>query len=129
MHEGQAGLYELCQGRFFALTGGKVYGKGYRNQSRTFEVSPQKAKITKGMGSYELSCIAPGASSFEWYEDGKLIEDATTDSYTVEWTHKTPHTRTYKVVPIYSVFNEKVRGEAAEAHVELTPVGIVIKIQ
>ena len=37
--------------------------------------------------------------------------------------------RTYRVVPVYTVFNEKVRGEEAETTVELTPVGIVIKIQ
>ena len=107
-----------------------MYGKGYTGQTGDFEVAlPQTAKITKGTGSYELSCIAPGASSFEWYEDGKLIEGATTDSYTVEWTHKAPHTRTYKVVPVYTVFNEKVRGEATEASVEISPLGIVIEIQ
>ena len=129
-HEGQAGLYDLCEGKFYPLTGGKVYGKSYTGQIDDFEVAlPQTAKITKGTGSYELSCIAPGASSFEWYENGKLIEGATTDSYTVEWTHKAPHTRTYKVVPVYTVFNEKVRGEATEAQVELTPLGIVIEIQ
>ena len=130
MHEGQAGLYELCEGKFYPLEGGKVYGKGYTGQTGDFEVAlPQTAKITKGTGSYELSCIAAGASSFEWYEDDKLIEGATTDSYTVEWTHKAPHTRTYKVVPVYTVFNEKVRGEAAEASVEISPLGIVIEIQ
>ena len=129
-HEGQAGLYDLCEGKFYPLTGGKVYGRGYTGQNGDFEVVlPQTAKITKGTGSYELSCIAPGASSFEWYENGKLIEDATTDSYTVQWTNKRPHVRTYKVVPVYTVFNEKVRGEVAEAQVELTPIGIVIEVQ
>ena len=131
-HEGQAGLYELCEGKFYPLTGGRVCGKGYKGQSErgTFEVSPQPAKLTKGGEPSMLTCIAPGAASFEWYEDGKLIDGATTDSYTVQWTNKKPHTRTYKVVPVYNVFNTKVRGDvAAEAQVELTPAGIVIEIQ
>ena len=129
-HEGQAGLYDLLHGGFYPLTGGKVYGKGYSGQSDTFKVAlPQTAKITKGTGDYELTCIAPGASSFEWYEDGKLIDDATTDSYTVEWTYKAPHMRTYKVVPVYTVFNEKVRGEASEAQVEISPFGLIFGVQ
>ena len=130
-HEGQAGLYELCEGKFYPLTGGRVCGKGYKGQSEhgTFTVSPQPGKITKGSSPYELSCIAPGASSFEWYEDDKLIEGATTDSYAVQWTNKKPHTRTYKVVPVYNVFNTRVKGDAATAQVELTPVGILISVQ
>ena len=130
-HEGQAGLYDLCEGEFYALTGGKVYGKGYKGQSErgTFEVSPQPAKITKGTGSDTLTCLAPGASSFEWYKDGVRIEGATTDSIKVTWSHKEAGVATYSVKPVYTVFNEKVLGDAATARVELTPVGITISVQ
>lgn len=130
-HDGQAGLYDLLNNKFYPLTTGKVYGKGYSGQSGTFEVAlPQTAKIMKGMGPYELSCIASGASSFEWYEDGKLIGGATTDSYAVTW-EKTPapYTRTYSVVPVYTVFNEPVRGNAATAVIEMSPCGTMIIVQ
>ena len=128
VNEGKAGLYDLCQGQFFALTGGKVYGRGYKGQSErgTFEISPKPAKLEAEGDTNTLTCLAPGASSFEWYENGKLIEGATTDSYTVEWQARAPHVRTYSVVPVYTVFNEKVRGEAAAADVEFSPLGMVL---
>ena len=130
-HEGQAGLYDLCEGEFYALTGGKVYGKGYKGQSErgTFEVSPKPAKITKGAGSDTLTCLAPGASSFAWYKDGVLIEGETTDSLTVAWSRKEAGVATYSVRPVYTVFNEKVLGDAATAQVEMTPVGMMISVQ
>ena len=79
-------------------------------------------------GSGTLMCFAPSAQSYEWYEDGKLIEGATGDSLTLNWTRKKPHVRTYSVKPVYTVFNEKVLGEAASAEVEFIPLGMIISI-
>ena len=130
---GVAGLYETCQNRFFPLTGGKVRGKGYQGQTGEFEISPQPAKLTykEGENSTTLTCLAAGAQSYEWYEDGVLIPGKTSDSLTLTWIHTKAKakTHTYSVKPVYTVFNEKVIGEPVSATVEYTPVGtrIVIK--
>lgn len=126
---GVAGLYDLCTDTFKPLTGGKVSGKGYRGQTGEFEVAPQSMQITSSAGSGTLTCFATSAQSYEWYEDGQKIDNATSDSLTVDWTQRKPHTRTYSVVPVYTVFNETVRGEPASATVELIPLGAIITIR
>ena len=132
---GVAGLYELHTKAFFPLTGGKVSGRGYKGQSGEFEIAPQPATLTKnGTGNTAtLTCLAAGAQSYEWYEDGVLMDGETSDSLTLNW-EKTKakmngHTHTYSVKPVYTVFNEKVLGDAATATVEYTPQGMVISIQ
>ena len=57
----------------------------------------------------------------------------TSDSLTLNWERAKAkpnnHTHTYSVKPVYTVFNEKVLGDAATATVEYTPQGMVISIQ
>jgi len=57
----------------------------------------------------------------------------TSDSLTLSWDRSKAktgnHAHTYSVKPVYTVFNEKVLGEAATATVEYTPLGLVISIQ
>ena len=124
---GVAGLYETCQNRFFPLTGGKVRGKGYQGQTGEFEISPQPATLTykEGENSTTLTCLAAGAQSYEWYEDGVLMPGETSDSLTLTWIHTKAKakTHTYSVKPVYTVFNERVVGDAVTATVEYTPVG------
>ena len=130
---GVAGLYETCQNRFFPLTGGKVRGKGYQGQTGEFEISPQPATLTykEGENSTTLTCLAAGAQSYEWYEDGVLMPGETSDSLTLTWTHTKAKSQahTYSVKPVYIVFNERVVGDAVTATVEYTPVGtrVIIK--
>jgi hypothetical protein len=130
---GVAGLYETCQNRFFPLTGGKVRGKGYQGQTGEFEISPQPATLTykEGENSTTLTCLAAGAQSYEWYEDGVLMPGETSDSLTLTWIHTKAKakTHTYSVKPIYTVFNERVVGEPVSATVEYTPLGtrVIIK--
>ena len=128
---GVAGLYETCQNRFFPLTGGKVRGKGYKGQSGEFVISPQPARLTRnGTGrTATLTCLAVGAQSYEWYENGVLMPGETSDSLTLAWTKAEPHVRTYSVVPVYTVFNETVKGDPATAEVEYLPTGLTIVIQ
>ena len=128
---GVAGLYETCQNRFFPLTGGKVRGKGYKGQSGEFVISPQPARLTRnGTGrTATLTCLAVGAQSYEWYENGVLMPGETSDSLTLAWTKEEPHVRTYSVVPVYSIFNEVVKGDPATAEVEYLPTGLMIVIQ
>ena len=131
---GVAGLYETCQNRFFPLTGGKVRGKGYKDQSGEFVISPQPARLTRtGTGSTAtLTCLAAGAQSYEWYEDGVKMQDATSDALTLTWTRaraKSPAVHTYSVKPVYTVFNEKIIGDPVSATVEYTPLGTVLIIK
>ena len=128
---GVAGLYETCQNRFFPLTGGKVRGKGYKDRSGEFLISPQPARLTRSgtARTATLTCLAAGAQSYEWYEDGVLLSGQTSDSLTLTWTKEEPHVRTYSVVPVYSVFNEVVKGDPATAEVEYLPTGLMIVIQ
>ena len=53
----------------------------------------------------------------------------TSDSLTLAWTKAEPHVRTYSVVPVYTVFNETVKGDPATAEVEYLPTGLTIVIQ
>ena len=80
-----------------------------------------------------LTCLAPSAQSYEWYEDGVRMPGETSDSLTLNWERAKAkpnnHTHTYSVKPVYTVFNEKVLGDAATATVEYTPQGMVISIQ
>ena len=128
---GVAGLYEICQNRFFPLTGGKVRGKGYSGQSGEFEISPQPATLThkEGDNSTTLTCLAAGAQSYEWYEDGVKMEE-TFDSLTLTWdkdkAKPSSYVHTYSVKPVYSVFNEKIVGDAVSATVEYTPLGFIV---
>ncbi len=124
---GVAGLYDLVGEQFYPLTGGKVCGKGTKGKSE-FVVSPQPMRIVRN-GTGALKCLAAGARSYEWYDDGNLIEGETGDSLTLEWTRQKPHVRTYSVRPVYAVFNETVRGEAATVQVEFIPPGTSISIR
>ena len=127
----EAGLYDLVNGTAWKLTGGKVYGKGFRGTAdypSEFQIAPQPTKLTKTSGGSTLTCLAAGAQSYEWYEDGVRIDGVSGDSLAISWTWRRPHVRTYSVVPVYNVLNETVKGDPASAVVEYTPVGIVIKV-
>ena len=129
VHNGQAGLYELCQKRFFPLTGGKVSGATFAGQE--FQIAPQPAKLTSSSGrnTATLTCLAAGAQSYEWYEDGVLLSGETSDALTLNWTREEPHVRTYSVIPVYTVFNETVKGDPVTAEVEYAPMGVTIVIR
>ena len=131
---GVAGLYETCQKRFFPLIGGKVRGATINGD--TVQIAPQPAKLTyeSGENSTTLTCLAiGGAQSYEWYEDGVLISDEPSGSLTLNWDRAKAkannYVHTYSVKPVYSVFNERVVGEAVSATVEYSPLGMVITIK
>ena len=130
---GVAGLYDLCESKFYPLSGGKVSGKPVVGADEFITV-PQPAKLTRtGTGStVTLTCFAPSAQSYEWYENGVLIPDETSDALTLNWERAKAkadnHIHTYSVKPVYEVFNETVRGEAVSAAVEYKPLGTTIII-
>ena len=93
------------------------------------------ARLTHGgsNNSTTLTCLAVGAQSYEWYEDGVLISGETSDSLTLEWSRAKAkannYAHTYSVKPVYTVFNERVVGEAVSATVEYSPLGMLIIIK
>ena len=121
---GVAGLYDLVGAKFYPLAGGKVRGRGAKGRDE-FVVRPQPTRIDIG-GTGTLACFAAGAQRYDWYENGNLIEGETGDSLKLQWVKLRPHTRTYSVVPVYTVFNETVKGETATAEVEFKPLGTAI---
>ena len=128
VRDNQAGLYDLVNNTFSAVAGGKVRGATLAGQA--FQISPQSATLThhEGANSTTLTCLAAGAQSYEWYMNGEKV-DNDTDSLTVTWTSHNPHVRTYSVVPVYTVFNETVKGDAVSATVEYTPIGVIVSIR
>jgi len=124
---GVAGLYETCENKFLQVLGGKVSGATLKGEA--FQIAPEPAKLAKGDAPATLKCLAAGAQSYEWYVDGEKVDGETSESLTIAWTHKRPHVRSYSVVPVYTVFNETVKGEPATATVEMTPLGTVVEIR
>ena len=109
-------------------------GKGTKGVSEFITV-PQSARLTRreGLNTTTLTCFAPSAQSYEWYEDGVLMSGETSDSLSLEWVRskakKDNHTHTYSVRPVYTVFNEMVKSEPVATTVEYTPVGTMVCIQ
>ncbi len=127
VRNGIAGLYETHANEFLPLAGGKVSGATLKGEA--FQIAPEPAKLAKGDAPATLRCLAAGAQSYEWYVDGVKIDGETGETLSVEWIGKRPYTRTYSVRPVYTVFNERVLGDPAEALVEFTPQGLVISIK
>ena len=125
---GASGLYDLIGKQFYPLAGSRVRGKGTKGKSE-FIVEPTPIRIARKDGTGTLSCFVGAAQSYEWFENDVKIEGETGDSLTLEWTRQKPHVRTYSVRPVYTVFNETVRGEAATVQVEFIPLGTCISIR
>ncbi len=131
---GVAGLYDLCEKRFYPLAGGKV--RGAKSKGVAFQIEPQPMTLKHGEArrTGTLTCLAAGAQSYEWYENGVLMEGETSDSLTLEWSeakaNRAHNTYTYSVKPVYTVFNERVVGDAAAAMVEYkSSQGLVVIIK
>ena len=128
---GVAGLYDLCGKRFYPLAGGKV--RGAKSKGVAFQIEPQPMTLKHGEArrTGTLTCLAAGAQSYEWYENGVLMPGETSDSLALEWSEeKADSTYTYSVKPVYTVFNERVVGDAATTTVEYrSPQGLVISIK
>ena len=131
---GVAGLYDLCGKRFYPLAGGKVSGAKSKGVAFQIEPQPMTLKHSEARRTGTLTCLAAGAQSDEWYENGVLIPGETSDSLALEWSEEKAksanNTYTYSVKPIYTVFNERVVGDSATTTVEYrSPLGTVISIR
>ena len=131
---GVAGLYDLCGKRFYPLEGGKVSGAKSKGVAFQIEPQPMTLKQIEARRTGTLTCLAAGAQSYEWYENGVLMPGETSDSLTLEWSEEkarsASNTYTYSVKPVYTVFNEMVVGDAATTTVEYrVPPGMTIFIR
>ena len=128
---GVAGLYDLCGKRFYPLAGGKVSGAKSKGVAFQIEPQPMTLKYSGARRTGTLTCLAAGAQSYEWYENGVLMPGETSDSLALEWSEaKSDSTCTYSVKPVYTVFNERVVGDAATTTVEYrAPQGLVISVK
>ena len=131
---GVAGLYDLCGKRFYPLEGGKVSGAKSKGVAFQIEPQPMTLKQIEARSTGTLTCLAAGAQSYEWYENGVLMEDEESDSLTLEWSEEKARNAsniyTYSVKPVYTVFNERVVGDAATTTVEYrAPLGMTIFIR
>jgi type 1 fimbria pilin len=130
---GVAGLYDLCGKRFYPLAGGKVSGAKSKGVAFQIEPQPMTLKYSGARRTGTLTCLAAGAQSYEWYENGVLMPGETSDSLALEWSEakarSANNTYTYSVKPVYTVFNERVVGDAATTTVEYrSPKGMLICI-
>ena len=129
---GTAGLYEIYTKTFIPLSGGTVSGRAAAGTD-AFVTAPQSAKLSHGNSSVTLTCFAPGAQHYQWYEDGVPVEGATSDSLTLNWEKSKAkagkNAWMYSVKPIYAVFGEDVSGTAVSAMVEYMPLGMLIIIR
>lgn len=123
---GVAGLYDLVGKQFYPLAGSRVSGATRKGQE--FQVPLLASMRLRRNTSGTLTCLAAGAQRYEWYEDGVLLGE-TSDSLTIDWIPKRPHERDYTVVPVYTVFGETVKGEAATSRVSFDPLGMEIVIR
>ncbi|MBQ3290143.1 MAG: hypothetical protein IJH50_12080 [Kiritimatiellae bacterium] len=131
---GVAGLYDLCGKRFYPLEGGKVSGAKSKGVAFQIEPQPMTLKQIEARSTGTLTCLAAGAQSYEWYENGVLMPGEKSDSLTLEWSEakarSASNTYTYSVKPVYTVFNERVVGDAATTTVEYrAPLGMTIFIR
>ena len=125
-------MYDLENETALSSSGLVVAGRGYAG-AEEWIATPQDCTITKTTGTKTLTGLAVGAQSYEWYEDGVLIPGETSESITLNWDRAKAkannYAHTYSVKPVYTVFNERVVGEAVSATVEYTPLGMVIIIK
>ena len=131
---GDAGLYDLCGKQFYPLAGGKVSGAKSKGVAFQMEPQPMTLRYSGARRTGMLTCLAAGAQSYEWYENGILMPGETSDSLALEWSEAKAKSAnniyTYSVKPVYTVFNETVVGDAATTTVEYrSPQGLVISIK
>ena len=134
---GVAGLYELCEEKFYPLTNnlgiaiGKVSGMKCKNSSG-FAVTYQRTLATNRdwlfcRGKYrtaELSCKAAGAQYYQWFKNGVLIPGETGDTYVASWERSASGAVSYSVRPVYEVFKETVYGyESSALEITMLPAG------
>ena len=85
-------------------------------------VTPQGDEVPVN-GTLTLTASAIGATGYQWFLDGEMIEGATGSTLAVEWTKNSRLVRTYKCLAFFDVFGY---AESAAAVVTNAPSATVI---
>ncbi|MBQ6248235.1 MAG: hypothetical protein IJK04_15290 [Kiritimatiellae bacterium] len=88
-------------------------------------VTPQGGEVPVN-GTLTLTASATGATGYQWFLDGEMIEGATGSTLAVEWTKNSRLVRTYKCLAFFSVFGY---AESAAAVVTNAPSATVIYLR
>ena len=88
-------------------------------------VTPQGGEVPVN-GTLTLTASATGATGYQWFLDGKMIEGATGSTLAVEWTKNSRLVRTYKCLAFFDVFGY---AESAAAVVTNAPSATVIYLR
>ena len=88
-------------------------------------VTPQGGEVPVN-GTLTLTASATGATGYQWFLDGEMIEGATGSTLAVEWTKNSRLVRTYKCLAFFNVFGY---AESAAAVVTNAPSATVIYLR
>ena len=88
-------------------------------------VTPQGDEVPVN-GTLTLTASAIGATGYQWFLDGEMIEGATGSTLAVEWTKNSRLVRTYKCLAFFDVFGY---AESAAAVVTNAPSATVIYLR
>lgn len=113
------GLYETQKGTLHTGAGGGAFtvgGMGVSGEESVWAVPPTDAEATARRPAV-LTAFAPGAVAYRWFgEDGAAIDGATGATLTVPYETGVK-SRTYRVIPVFTVAGRTVEGEAQTASV------------
>ncbi len=88
-------------------------------------VTPQGGEVPVN-GTLTLTASATGATGYQWFLDGEMLEGATGSTLAVEWTKNSRLFRTYKCLAFFDVFGY---AESAAAVVTNAPSATVIYLR
>ena len=88
-------------------------------------VTPQGGEVPVN-GTLTLTASATGATGYQWFLDGEMLEGATGSTLAVEWTKNSRLVRTYKCLAFFDVFGY---AESAAAVVTNAPSATVIYLR
>ena len=124
---GKAGLWDSENSEFHGKTSDSVGNVRYGGPIESdfvpaCTVTPQGGEVPVN-DTLTLTASAPGATGYQWFLDGEMIEGATGSTLTVEWTKNSRLVRTYKCLAFFNVFGY---AESAAAVVTNAPSATVI---
>lgn len=134
MKNGEAGFLDNCDPDESSNFHGTInanplrYGGAMESDADpipAFATNPQSGEAPVN-GTMTLSATAPGATHYQWFLDGELLEGATGATLAVEWTKNSRLVRTYKCIAFFDVFGY---AESAEAVVTNAPAATVIYLR
>lgn len=126
---GVVGLKDLKTDNFITKAVGtsnlEFFFGGYAGQGLAFSKQPSGCTIEL-KGSSTLSAFAPGATFYQWFKNGALVEGATSPTLQVDWRKGLPREDVYQCVAHYPVFGY-VASEKVTVANQASGLFIVVK--